>query len=352
MAGLSSRNILIRGAGIIGLSCAWQLARRGAAVEIVDTGLPGRGASWAAAGMLAPAFEAAGESGAHPRLFELCLRSARLWPEFADEIGRASGRDTGYRPEPSLAVAVTEAEAAHLEALAQTMAAHGQVADRLSRAEASTIEPALGLAVTRAMLLPTDTQIDNRAAIGALLVALERRGVRVRAEPSRPADIEIIATGWQTPGASPVKGQMLSIGPRTGHPRRVLRRGAVYVAPKADRVVIGATMEPGASDRVVHGEDIAALRALAVEMCPALRDGNVIESWAGVRPATPDRAPMIGLAGNGRILAAGHYRNGILLAPVTAEIVARLVLDGETDELAASFVPERFGLPATKNTLS
>lgn len=368
--------IAIIGAGIIGMSIAFELAvRRGVGVTLYDKGTPGRGASWAAAGMIAPAFEAAGERGIHPRLFDLCLESAGLWPAFAADLEAASGLPAGYEPAPALAVAGDEAEAAHLAAIARVLASRGVAHEVLDSAGLRRREPALFEGASYGLELPTDTRIDNRSTVMALAAALKASPLvtfRDGPAPLKSAgrtvtldghDAVIAAAGWQTAvikvedGAGLCSlvnwdtalddidcygGQMLSVVAGEGAPGRVVRSGDVYLVPRGGQIVIGATVEPFT---VPDGADEAAtetLRRAAIALCPGLEGAKVTERWAGVRPGTPDHAPFLGeTAAPGLFVAAGHYRNGILLAPITARIMADLVTGREAGALAATFSPRR-----------
>ncbi|KCZ87617.1 glycine oxidase ThiO [Hyphomonas johnsonii] len=373
---LSSPHIAIIGAGIIGLSCAWELAKRGAQVTIYDKNEPGRGASWAAAGMLAPAYEAAAEEGAHPRLFDLCMESAALWPGFADAIGRASGRNLGFSAGPSLALAFDASEAAGLQNLRDALERHNVESDMLGADAIRQIEPAVSPDVEAALNLPTDGQIDNRAIVTALIAALsdhasvrfvvgqaplEDRGGRLHL-PGH--DIILAAAGWSTASIKVEQngqlyslvnwdtaldeidcygGQMLSVARGPGLPSMTVRCGGIYIAPKPDRIIIGATMEQGVATDHADADTIAGLRADAARLCPAIAGATQLETWAGVRPGTADHAPLIGRTqAKDLFVASGHYRNGILLAPVTAQIMADMVLEGKTSALAAAFSPARF----------
>jgi len=372
----SQPRVAIIGAGIIGLSLAFELAfRRGTQVTLFDTRACGRGASWAAAGMIAPAFEAAAEAGVHPRLFDLCLESANLWPDFAAEIERASGLPSGFEPAPALAVAMEAGEAAHLAAIGRVLAARGVAHRALSGEDVRRLEPALSGEVLGGLELETDTRVDNRRTVTALLAALvanprvsfvdgpaplRSSGGRIVLEGH---DAVIVAAGWET---SVIKveeqgalyslvnwdtalddidchgGQMLSVAAGEGAPRRVVRAGHVYLVPRGGQVVIGATMETGRVIDTPEDEVIEALRAEGVKLCPALAGALVTERWAGVRPGTPDHAPFIGeTAAPCVYVAAGHYRNGILLAPVTAQIIADQILGQDAGALAATFTPRR-----------
>ena len=384
MAFFSSRpRIAVIGAGIIGLSAAYELAvQRGARVTIYDVRPPGRGASWAAAGMLAPAFEAAAEPGVHPRLFELCLASAALWPAFAEELAARTGVDVGFDRTPSLAAALDEGEAERLRRIAAVLSAAGVAHTALAAAEILAMEPALNPAVLGGLELASDFRVHNRQTVTALLAALRASSKVTFVEGAAPLksgggkvtleghDAVLVAAGWETAvikveehGAlfSLVNwdtalddidchgGQMLSVVAGEGAPKRVVRAGHVYLVPRGGQVVIGATVEP---DRVIdapEAEVIEALRLEGVRLCPGLAEARVAESWAGVRPGTPDQAPFIGeTITPGLFVAAGHYRNGILLAPVTARLVADLILDGKRSDLIEAFSPRRqFVGPAT-----
>lgn len=372
----SSPRIAIIGAGIIGLSAAYELAaRRGARVSIYDTRSPGRGASWAAAGMLAPAFEAADEPGQHPRFFELCLQGAAAWPDFADELSARSGLDIGFSRVPCLAAATRSSEATRLGRIAARLTASRIEHSALTAQDILRREPALTPEVISGLELPSDLRVNNRQVVDALISAL-RACPEVRFVPG-PAplrsaagqlrleghDVILGAAGWETAvikveergqlfslvnwetaldDIESYGGQMLSVADGAGAPKHVVRAGHVYLVPRGGRVVIGATVEP---DRVIDEPDdgaIEALRLEAVQLCPGLADAPVLERWAGVRPGTPDHAPFIGATRTpGLFVAAGHFRNGILLAPVTARIIADQILGKEAGDLAAAFSVRR-----------
>lgn len=372
----SQPRVAIIGAGIIGLSLAFELAyRRGTRVTLFDTRPAGRGASWAAAGMIAPAFEAAAEEGVHPRLFDLCLESARLWPAFSEDIERLSGLSSGFEAAPALAVAMDAAEAAHLAAISQVLSARGVAHRPLTAGDLAQMEPALSRDVLGGLELETDTRVDNRRTVRALLAALEAspRVTFVKGAASLTSrngrvhldghDAIVAAAGWETPVIKVAErgqlyslvnwetalddidchaGQMLSVAAGEGAPERVVRAGHVYLVPRDGQVVIGATMETGRVIDTPEAEVIEALRTEGVKLCPGLAGAPVTERWAGVRPGTPDHAPFIGeTVTPGLYVAAGHYRNGILLAPVTAQIIADQILGQAAGELAATFTPRR-----------
>lgn len=372
----STPRVAILGGGIVGLACAFELAvRRAVPVTLYDPAMMGRGASWAAAGMLAPAFEAAGEEGAHTHLFDLCMESARLWPDFALDLGHAAGTDLGFSAGPSLALAFDAAQVTALHRLARALDQRGIAHEELRPGAARLLEPAIGRDLALALHMPTDGQVDNRAVVRALITALARCPHAVLRQEAAPLlseggrlvleghDIIVAAAGWQSAAIEVQEngqrlslvnwdsalgaiecygGQMLSLAHGPGTPRMTLRCGAIYIAPKADRVILGATMEPGVARARPDPAAIAALRRQAARLCPALAGGEVLETWAGIRPGTPDHAPLIGQSASpGLLIAAGHYRNGILLAPVTARMIADLAEGKALSETERSFTPAR-----------
>jgi len=380
-AAASAPRVAILGGGIIGLSCAFELAvKRGIPVTVYDPAPMGRGASWAAAGMLAPAFEAAAEDGVHPHLFDLCMESAGLWPDFALDLGRAAGSDPGFNPGPSLALAFNAEEAAALHRLARALDERGIAHEELRSGAAHLLEPAIAPDLVSALQMPTDGQVDNRAVVRALIAALEHCPLATLVQAAAPLksvrgrlvlegfDMIVAAAGWSTAAVRVDEngqqvslvnwdtaldeidcygGQMLSVATGPGTPEMTLRCGSIYIAPKADRVIIGATVEPGVATDTPDPVAIASLRTAAARLCPVLADLPALETWAGIRPGTPDHAPLIGQsAAPGLLVAAGHYRNGILLAPITARMVADIVQGKALSELERSFAPARSCAPA------
>ncbi|MGA1343779.1 MAG: FAD-dependent oxidoreductase, partial [Hyphomonas sp.] len=319
--------------------------------------------------------EAAAEPGVHPRLFDLCLQSAALWPAFAAELTARSGGPVGFDPSASLAVAPDSRQAARLERIRNVLSARGIAHAVLDGEALRALEPALSPSIPGGLELPTDMRVHNRTLVGALLgvlrgapnVRFEARPAPLRCEGGHPVlarhDAILAAAGWQTPGirvelngqfCSLVNwdaalgaidchsGQMLAVRAGPGTPQRVVRSGHVYLVPRGEQVVIGATTEPGRVLEAPEPEAIAGLKAEAARLCPGLAAAETLESWAGVRPGTPDHAPFLGkTAMPGLFVAAGHYRNGILLAPVTAQILADQILGAGADELAAGFSPGR-----------
>ena len=370
---------MVVGGGVIGLGIAWRAAQAGLTATVVDQA-PGRGASWAAAGMLAPVTEV--HYGEGP-LLQLNLASAARWPSFAAEVEEASGRPVGYTPWGTLAVARDADDNAALEDLYQFQLRNGLQVERLRSRECRQLEPGLHPGIRGGVLAPGDHQVDNRALVQALLAACERAGVRMVA--GRVAELAtrgdrvtgVVLAGGQTlaagtvvlaagcwsgglagladevlPPVRPVKGQLLYLRGPADQPlcSRNVRGLEVYVVPRGDgRVVVGATVEEqGFDTRVTAGAVHDLLRA-AMELLPDVAELELLETVAGLRPGSPDNAPLLGPAGpEGLVVATGHYRNGILLCPVTADAVAELLATGQVPELIAPFGPGRFarGVPA------
>ena len=336
-----SARIAVVGGGIIGLAVAWRLVRRGADVTVYD---PGRddGAWWVAAGMLAPGGEAAFETEA---LAGLMLESAKRWPAFAAELAKETGHDLGYEESGTLSVALTADDAAEARRL---WAYQG-----LRPTALRDLEPELSPRVRAGAHAPHDRQVDPRRVVAALRSTLAGRIVNrhVAGLGEVGADTVVVAAGCGTAALTglpvrPVKGQLLRLRGEPGVLRHVINGMAdgrhVYLVPRADgEVVVGATQEERTDRAVTAGGVLDLLRA-AIDLVPALAEFELAETIVGHRPATPDNAPVLGALRDGVVVAAGHHRNGVLLAPVTADLIAELVLTGEPDPLLHAFRPGRF----------
>ena len=367
-------DVVVVGGGAIGLAVAWRAAQAGMAVTVVDQA-PGRGASWAAAGMLAPVTEVHyGER----QLLALNLAAAARWPSFAAELEEAAGQPVGYRPGGTLAVARDADDNAALEDLYQFQLRCGLEVERLRSRECRQLEPGLAPSIRGGVLAAGDHQVDNRALVQTLVVACERAGVRLvegrvaelAVEGGRVTGVVLAASGerlaagtvvlaagcWSggigglaaeaLPPVRPVKGQLLYLRGPADQPlcSRNVRGLEVYVVPRGDgRVVVGATVEEQGFDTTVTAGAVHDLLRAALELLPEVAELELAETVVGLRPGSPDNAPMLGPAGpDGLVVATGHYRNGILLTPVTADAIAELLASGRVPELIAPFGPERF----------
>jgi glycine oxidase len=366
-------DVVVVGGGVIGLAVAWRAAGAGMTVTVVDQ-TPGQGASWAAAGMLAPVTEV--HYGERP-LLGLNLAAADRWPAFAAEVEAAGGHPVGYRPGGTLAVARDADDNTALEDLYQFQLRCGLRVERLRSRECRQLEPGLAPGIRGGVLAAGDHQVDNRALVEALLIACRRSGVRLQegrvaelavegdrvtgvvlADGERlPAGKVVLAAGcWSgglgglaaeaLPPVRPVKGQLLYLRGPAGEPlcSRNVRGLEVYVVPRGDgRVVVGATVEEQGFDTRVTAGSVHDLLRAAMELLPDAAELELLETVVGLRPGSPDNAPMLGPAGpGGLVVATGHYRNGILLTPVTADAVAELLATGQVPGLIAPFGPGRF----------
>lgn len=339
-------DVTVVGGGVIGLSVAWHAARRGMAVSVVDRGPLGGGASRVAAGMLAPVSEAdAGE----PALLRAGIAAAGRWPAFARELGLGEA----YRACGTLVVARDADEAAALERERVLREELGLPVGRLRGSQARALEPALAPGVRAALEVPGDHAVDPRALLDALIAACAREGVALRAltEDAPPAAARtVLATGaWAGPPVRPVKGQLLRLrdpeGP--GLVDRVIRHERFYLVPRGDgRYVLGATMEEKGFDTTVTAGAVRELLGEAQLLVPGLDELVLEEALAGLRPGTPDNAPLVGEREDGVILALGHHRSGILLAPLTGEAIAALLGGEPMPAEVAPFAPGRFARTA------
>lgn len=346
-------DVVIVGGGVIGLASAWRLAQQGAEVTVVDPE-PGSGASSVAAGMLAPVTEARiGEEA----LLSLGLESLALWPDFAAEVEEASGQSIGFRTEGTVVVAYDADDRVALADLVDRQRSLGLDVDDLSARDLRALEPALAPAVRRGARAAAERSVDPPALVAALLVAAEKAGVtflrrraakfdggRLRValeggETLEAAHVVLAAGAWSGElgdvAVRPVKGQVLTLRPRPGddllrHVVRAFVRGSiVYLVPRDDgRVVCGATVEErGWDDVATAGAAYELLRDVLL-LVPGLDEAELLGTTVGFRPGTPDDLPRIGPSPDveGLVLATGHYRNGILLTPLTAERVCAEVV--------------------------
>ena len=367
------RDVLIVGGGTIGLGIGFELVRRGTPVTLFERDKAGRGTSYQAAGMLAPDAEIEFEERT---LYDVNRESLRRWPDFAQRVEAASGQSVDYRNEGTLIVADDRDSAEALERLYTFQQEQGLNVEWLTGEEAKEIEPFVAPRLSAAVYAPSDHQVDNRRLIDALRTAFEAEGGTLHEDTPIDAvmpDAEapsvrttngeqvvggriIVAAGvWSreldgltpdaTPPVRPVKGQMIQMRRRRPFDlQHVVRGPEAYLAPKSDgRIVMGATSEEMGFDTTVTAGGLYDLLEGGWEVVPGIRDLPVDETWAGLRPATRDHAPLLGeTTARGVVMATGHYRHGILLTPITAEEIARLIRTGETSDWLQPFSPRRF----------
>jgi glycine oxidase len=363
-------DVAIIGGGLIGLSIAFELAQRGATVRLYDRGEPGRGASWAGAGMLAPYTERIEDTA----MLELCKASLAMYPAFAQHVAERGGTSIEVNLDGIVEAAFDVERFEELQAIGAQLRTCGIRTELLDRRAAFVAEPSLGKRVVGALLLHGQGYVDNRRlgrALYAACIALgvtiyapvhdvsiecdERRVLGVRSERGFAAAAIVVnaAGAWaaQIPGVPtaacppvvPVKGQMLALAAPAGFLRRTTWVPGAYLVPRPDgRLLIGATVEPeeGYDTRVTAG-GIQRLLDAALAAAPALGAFTVSESWAGLRPGTPDERPFLGpTVVEGLVLATGHYRNGILLTPITAALVTNFIETGDPAPLAEFMLRE------------
>jgi glycine oxidase len=372
---MAERPVLIIGGGVIGLSIGWELLKAGKPVVVMERGQAGRGTTWMAAGMLAADAEIGFEQ---MDLYRLSRESLDLWPNFAASVEQASGLPVDYRTEGTLIVADDRDSAAALRRVYRFQQEQGLQVEWLTGAEALDIEPFLAPRLTAAVYSRADHQVDNRCLADALAQAFQNAGgvlhehteiQTIVPDENSPAVVTregeriegecvVLAAGvWSSsleglhpdtrPPVRPVKGQVIELAQEAPFAlRHVVRGPQAYVAPKSNgRIVIGATMEEMGFDTRVTAGGLYRLLEGAWEIVPGIYDLPVLDSWAGLRPGTRDNEPILGRSGaSGVVYATGHYRHGILLAPVTAREIARLILTGETSPLMAPFSPLRFNV--------
>lgn len=366
---MKTYDAVIAGGGLIGASIAFELASAGLKVAVFDTQKPGREASWASAGMISPP----PESPAMSPLLPLSLASTRLYPEFIGRVEELSGQSVGYRKDGALDIMFTEDAAANIkEILAQHRAA-GLQAESLSREQVRELEPALSPEVRAAIHRPDEASLDNRLFTEATLEAARRKGVEIfsgngakalwfegrtcaglQVETGRVvARWTVIAAGCfsaRIEGAAayapviPAKGQMMALRCDAVRLQRDLWLDHNYLVPRNDgRIIAGATVEYEGFDRSVTAGGLKKILTGAISLVPALEKARIEETWTGLRPDSPDHLPILGPTDrDGLLIATGHFRSGILLAPITARLVREWVTSQKLSVDCGPFSPLRF----------
>ncbi len=362
-------DVAVVGAGLIGLGVAYELAKRGVSVTVYDRAEPARAASWAGAGMLAPFSEATPDAA----MLAFGRTALAGYPAFVDELHERTGVDARFRRDGTLHVALDEAALAALRVRAETFRANGGEVRVLDRGETLEREPLLAKHCAGSLFVANEAQVDNRRLGRALTAACEALGVRfervddlaLEADARRvrglhtphgftAAPIVVNAAGaWAgelagVPAAvrvpvRPVAGEMLALAVPAAAMRALVWLGHRYLVPRGDgRLLVGATVLERGFDARVTAAGVHDLLDAALAVAPALASFAVVETWAGLRPGTPDGRPYLGeTALAGYVVATGHYRNGILLAPASARSIAAMIVDGE--DVPAAFSPRRVG---------
>jgi glycine oxidase len=361
---------VVIGGGLMGLACAWRAAERGMSVAVLERGEPGDGASGVAAGMLAPVTEA--DFGEEP-LLRLNLASRRLWPGFAAELEERSGLTCGYRETGALVVAAERDDVDELRRLHAYQRSLGLDAEWLTPKDCRRLEPGLSPRIAGGILAPQDGHADPRAVMRALRAALEAAGgevvpgcealavengvVRTRTGAVTAGAVVVAAGAWSpelmagAPPVRPVKGQILELrarGASAAPPERIVRTPRCYLFARADgHTLLGATVEEQGFDTAVTVDGVYRLLEAAWEVYPEVGELELVSSRAGLRPGTPDNLPLVGQDA-GVTWATGHYRNGVLLAPITAAGVASLLAGEDPPAELGPCSPDRFAARAAE----
>lgn len=370
--------VAIVGGGICGLGIGWRLAAAGCQVDLFERGTAGQEASWAAAGMLAANVET--EPG-EDALLALNLESQAVWPEFAEELESLSGVDLGYRDEGTLVVAAHRDDAAELRNTYDFHRSLGLEVEWLTGGQARRMEPHLAPGVSAAVSSVKDHQVDNRQLVRALHAAYVKAGGRlhentpvsaidVAAGKARgvhidgrlhEADMVLLAAGaWSydidgvppvaRPPVRPLKGQVIALQmePRAPIIDRVIWGPGIYCVPRRDgTLILGATVEEKGFDSDLTAGGVFRLLEAAWEILPQIEELPIKEMWVGFRPTSRDDAPILGPTPvDGLVVATGHHRNGVLLAPLTIDAVSAYMLDGTMAESVVPFGIDRFNAAA------
>jgi len=374
-------DVAIIGGGVIGASIALELAGQKLRVVVLDRQQAGQEASWSAAGMLSPAPDSPRDIPLAP----LGRESLKLYPEFVATVEEASGRPTGYAREGTLELFLAPAGEAERDRRVSECKALGLAIEAAPLDAAREWEKSIGPAARAAAWLPEEGTVEPRALTDSVLAAALQRRVELRAECAvtgllreHERCIGVVAGGERVEAkhvvvaagcfssaiagdddllaryapTRPVRGQMLALRCNGAGLRRVLRSERGYLVPRRDgRIVAGSTSEEAGFEKRVTPGGMRQVLDAALELLPGLAGAEIVETWSGLRPGTPDDLPILGPTDiEGLLIATGHYRNGILLAPVTAKLMREWIVDGRTGFDARVFSPLRFGSGHTINS--
>jgi glycine oxidase len=367
-----SAEVAIIGGGVIGLTIARALAQRGVSdVCLIERGSLGSEASFAAGGMLAPQTEA----NTHDEFFELACQSRDLYTNFAAALREETGIDVELDTTGTLYLAFTEHDLAEIEKRYEWQSRAGLSVEKLAPSAARELEPCIAETVRGALYFPSDVQVENRRLLNALVNSVDKLGVEIltdtqaeaiNTDRSRVTGVQtsrgfiscnkaIIAAGtWSsliqnsaTPTIEPVRGQMVCFDAKPQLTRHVIYSPRGYLVPRQDgRLLAGSTSENAGFTKKITAGGISSILANAQEISPKTSSLAIVDTWSGLRPRAADGLPVLGpcVEIEGLFYATGHYRNGILLAPVTGELIADAVVAGRVSPLLAAFSPNRFDL--------
>ncbi|HET7107064.1 MAG TPA: glycine oxidase ThiO [Candidatus Acidoferrum sp.] len=366
---MKSYDAVVAGGGVIGASIAFELASAGLRVAIFDAQEPGREASWASAGMISPA----PENSAMASLLPISLASVRLYPDFIQRVEELSGKSVGYRRDGALDLLLDETGQSEIDEILAFHRGAGLRAEALSGPEARELEPALSAELRAAIHRPDEASLDNRLLTQATLEAALRKGVEIFPGTGATAlwtaggtcnglhfqngRVEakwtVIAAGCFSASiegvagyapVTPAKGQMMGLRCDAVNLKKDLWLGHSYLVPRNDgRIIAGSTVEYEGFDRNVTVAGMKKILTGAISLVPALESARIEETWAGLRPDTPDHLPILGPTDmEGLMIATGHFRSGILLTPVTARLIREWVTTQKVSEDWAPFSPMRF----------
>ena len=369
--------VIIAGGGLIGGAIALELALAGVRAAILEKGDPGREASWASAGILSPA----PENPASIPLVPLGKASMGLYPDFVARVAEISGHDVGFRAKGTLEALFSRDAARELSTHIALHHGWGLKAEAINAEDARELEPALSPELEAAVLRPDEASVDNRLLTSAVLEAARKSGVEIFAhrevqgiwrEQQRciglllknervSAEWTIIAAGSFSANIAgvntyapvrPAKGQMISLRAEQTKIERVLWSDKIYLVPRNDgRILAGATVEYAGFDKNVTAGGLEKIVSSALELAPDLAHARVEETWAGLRPDSPDHLPILGPTDiNGLLIATGHFRSGVLLTPITAQLLREWVTQQRVSVDWERFSPLRFAEARKKTT--
>jgi glycine oxidase len=372
-------DVAIAGGGVIGGAIALELGRAGLRVGVFDRQHPGLEASWASAGILSPAPESPGMIAMVP----LGKASLSLYPDFVARVEEISGQNTGFRPKGTLEALFSKDTREELSTIIALHHGLGLQAEALRPEDARELEPALSEEVEAAVLRPNEASIDNRALTNAVLEAAKRSGAEifpgsgVKAiwrDGNRCAGLQLqkekIEAKWTIIAAgcfsetiegvakyapvTPAKGQMAALRADDVEIQRVLWSDKIYLVPRNDgRILAGATVEHVGFDKRTTAGGIQKILSAAIELAPGLANARIEETWAGLRPDSPDHLPILGPTDiDGLLMATGHFRSGILLTPITAQVIREWITEQRASVDWSRFSPLRFqsaGASATRH---